>query len=79
MSEPIYCFSCADHETPATAIALAPHKDGGGKIAFAAPLCHTHAQVALVAGWYPQYPIDSADGQREWNERGFGNPHARSK
>jgi len=70
------CFSCAEKDPlfSADVIAMVPHKDGGGKIAFAAPLCDMHAPHGLVGGWHPQYPISSAEGRKAWDEHGFGNP-----
>ncbi len=67
----IKCFTC---EAPfADYIAMVPHKDGGGKIAFSAPLCRAHMEMAMVAGWLPIHELKSDEGQRAWNEHGFGN------
>jgi len=73
------CFSCADDDNYATHIAMAPHKDGGGKIAFAAPLCSLHVPFALVCGWFPVHKLDSPEGRKAWAEYGWKNPEATKK
>jgi hypothetical protein len=73
----IPCFSCPEeYHEHAVNIATVPHKDGGGKIAFGAPLCKAHSTYALIAGWNPIHPIDSPEGQMLWNEHGWKNPAA---
>lgn len=68
------CFSCADDDSVATHIAMAPHKDGGGKFAFAAPICSLHVPVAIIAGWNPIHPLNSPEGRKAWDEMGWRNP-----
>lgn len=78
MNELIPCFSCAKGlPSGATEIATVPHKDGGGKIAFGAPLCASHAGYALVVGWYPIFRLESQEGQKLWKEHGWGNSAAK--
>lgn len=75
MTDEIQCFSCpSDFPFPATEIATVPHRDGDGKIAFGAPLCSSHAQMALVAGWFPIFDLDSAEGKALWDAHGWMNP-----
>lgn len=75
------CFSCSGpgRDYPADIIALTPHVDGGGKVAFAAPLCRSHAQLGLVAGWFPQHDIRSDEGRKAWDDHGIHNPKRRIK
>ena len=69
------CFSCPpEHLERATHIATVPHKEGGGRIAFGAPLCRAHSTYALIAGWNPVYTFDSPEGQKLWAEHGWKNP-----
>lgn len=69
------CFSCKADQPfgEVEYIASAPHKDGGGKIAFGAPLCHAHRPFAMVCGWFPIHDFNSPEGQKLWNENGFMN------
>jgi len=72
MSDVRNCFSCPE-PNPATHIATVPHKDGNGKVAFGAPLCPSHSNFALVAGWIPVHTIGSTEGAKLWTEHGYGN------
>lgn len=44
------CVSCCDGMTVATKIASAPLTTGGTRDF---PVCEGHAQMAMVAGWFP--------------------------
>lgn len=60
---------------PADLIAIAPHKDGEGKVAFSYPICHSHEPFAMVAGWSPILDIRSDEGKAAWDKHGLGNRH----
>ena len=74
------CFTCAPDDEkhglpslPAEMICMVKQTDGSHT---AIPLCLSHAQMGMVAGWYPQHKIDSPDGRKAWDEVGFRNPGA---
>lgn len=74
------CFSCGPEDEkhgihlPAEMICMVKKADGSF---MAMPLCLSHAQLGLVAGWFPQHKLNSPEGRKAWDECGYANPARR--